>query len=124
MHWRQLPTLNPAVPVQELTGGAVHPAVGTIKHTEQTRPPLLSNKYAHLAVQFRRDLTPTPEATHEKEEPPTAMEDAAEALIQMTAAAEEEVLDVAPLEPQTGDDWLHMAVLAQWQRMREMQSAA
>lgn len=110
--------------MQELTDGAVHPAVGTVKHTEQTRAPLLSNKYAHMAVQFRRDLTPAPEVTPPTKEEPTAMEEAAEALIAMTQAAEEEVLDVAPLEAQTGDDWLHMAVLAQWQRMREMQTAA
>jgi len=115
--------------LEELTDGSVHRGVATIAHAPLAQPPLLSNKYAHLAVAFRQELTPTPpteDTAAEAGEPENGLAAAAKTVVEANAAAaaavmadeEAEVLDVAPLEAQEGDDWLHLAALAQWQRLR------
>ena len=166
---------NPAHWLQELTDGSVHAAVAATRGDAPAAAPLLSNKYAHIAVQFYKDLTPDPEAeaaaaaaAAEAEEAAAAaegeeggggggrgrkkdargMQDAAAGLAQLAhrkakkeadaAASEAAAADAAaageaaaPAEPevgdvaeQTGDDWLHIAVLSQWQQLHDAAAKA
>ena len=154
---------QPAHWLRELTDGAVHMAVAATHGAHRAAAPLLSNKYAHAAVQFYKDLTPDDEAAAaeaeaaengeaEKGEKKEAkgMQEAAAGLAALAArkakreaaeAAEAEreaeraaakEADAAEPEPegageiaeQTGDDWLHIAVLSHWQQMHDAAVAA
>jgi hypothetical protein len=161
---------NPAHWLRELTDGAVTAAVAAVPSDPAVRAPPLSNKYAHLAVQFLKGLTPGEEdeeaaegeeagdgeADEEGEKTKKkkngkqtkGMQEAAKGLAALAqsvankkqqeeeaaaaaAAAEaggeqqgtgEPELIVEEISEQTGDDWLHMAVLSQWQQMRDAAS--
>lgn len=154
---------DPAHWLRELTDGAVVMSVAGTERSVSGQVPLLSNKYAHAAVQYKKELTPDPEA-EAGDEAKTQDEDAAikleeeqrksvtktdgvvdsggaaklAAFAKAAAAAAaagtlaedimvtesedfqvEEQPEVKAVQEQVGDDWLHMAVLSQWQQMRD-----
>lgn len=159
---------DPAHWLRELTDGSVVMSVDGRDLASGSQIPLLSNKYAHAAVQFKKDLTPDPEVEGAEQadddkrqgEPdhdvdPTSagkadgMADsggaatlaafakaAAAAAAAGTQAEEnaveyldeqfqvEEQPEVKAVLEQVGDDWLHMAVLSQWQQMRDAAASA
>ena len=164
---------NAAHWLRELTDGAVAMSVGGADVAAAAATPLLSNEYAHAAVQFKKELTPDPEvmaalqaaedAAARAEEEKKAKEEekkarkeeerrkkarrggmadaggaaklaafakAAAAKAQEGTAEEggegagEEEEEVVEVKEQIGDDWLHTAVLSQWQMMRDASSAA
>ena len=160
---------QPAHWLRELTDGAVHMAVAATHGAHRAAAPLLSNKYAHAAVQFYKDLTPDDEAAAaaaaaaaeaeaaengeaEKGEKKEAkgMQEAAAGLAALAArkakreaaeaaeaereaeraaakeagAAEPEPEGAGEIAEQTGDDWLHIAVLSHWQQMHDAAVAA
>jgi hypothetical protein len=47
--------------LRELTDGSVAMTVGGGEWNKGEMVPLLSNQYAHAAVQFKKELTPNPE---------------------------------------------------------------
>jgi hypothetical protein len=146
---------NPAHWLRELTDGSVSMAVAATKGVAPPAP-LLSNRYAHVAVQFHKDLTPDPDAEvaavetgAEGEEDgeklqAKGMQEAAAGLAKLAhskakkdaaAAAEvdstsaaggqqQEELQVEEIAEQTGDDWMHIAVLSQWQQMHDAAAQA
>jgi hypothetical protein len=166
---------NAAHWLRELTDGAVSMSVGGGDLDAGAATPLLSNEYAHAAMQFKKELTPDPEEMARLQ----AEADAAAAAEEERRAAEEEkkarkeeerrkqarrggmadaggaaklaafakaavAAQEAPVEApadaaaggsqpeaaaadvkeQVGDDWLHTAVLSQWQQMRDASAAA
>lgn len=159
---------DPANWLRELTDGAVAMSVAGGDHVAAGQVPLLSNKYAHAAVQFKKELTPDPEVEAAEMAKAAGSESAANsgakkeatahgdgvadsggaaklaAFAKAAAAAaaagtqtdeptvetsddefqvEEQPEFKAVLE-QVGDDWLHVAVLSQWQQMRDSMVAA
>lgn len=155
---------DPAHWLRELTDGAVAMSVAGGDHVAGGQVPLLSNKYAHAAVQFKKELTPDPDVEAaekakaeeaeaaaktdgEKKEAAAKADGMADsggaaklaAFAKAAAAAAaagtqadeaelfasdevfqvEEQPEVKAVLEQVGDDWLHMAVLSQWQQMRD-----
>jgi hypothetical protein len=156
---------NPSHWLQELTDGTVHMAIAATHGAAVVEAPLLSNKYAHAAVQFYKDLTPDEEAeaaaaaaaaeaeaakdaevNEEKKgkKESKGMQEAAAGLASVArrkakrdaeaaaaaAAAEEKAEEVekqphvASIAEQTGDDWMHMAVLSLWQQTHDAAMAS
>jgi hypothetical protein len=151
---------NPSHWLRELTDDAVHMAIAATHGVAVAEAPLLSNKYAHSAVQFCKDLTPDEEAEAAAKAAAEAeaaeeegvdgekrggkeskgMQEAAAGLAALAkrkakreaeaaeaaaAAAEREEEEaekrpqVAGIEEQKGDDWMHMAALSLWQQMHD-----